>query len=466
MKVSQYTLIFPFDGKFLILNSLTQALSIVPEPYHDLLQQMRAGVAFPDDAHHPLVDELYEQGFLVPDSTDETVFARSQMAAIRPLLSAQLRQEIVIVPTFSCNLTCAYCFQHAGRHGGEARVPANALASGDVMSGAMIDAAFDAVDAFPGAGQRVMTLFGGEPLINSPRLRAANEHICRRTRERGWDLRIYTNGIELAGSTDLVRAYRPDFQVTFHDFCDRAGDFRESPLFRKWLAGIRAAAAEGVRVTIRINVSGVDVELMPNVCRRFAQSGLFDCENIRTYFTPVLNKNFGEAGYDQGAMRVLGRLLVLRQMNPSMQAVDFIGWKVLDYFKAMGGNRDVPVPRFVRCPAMENLLCFDVSGMIYPCYELAGFPQYAVGSYYPKLVVDRKKYARWQSRTILHEEARSCGACPTATVCGGGCAADSLRRENDLHAASCEVTPAELGHFIERHPELVRRAISGKRLFD
>lgn len=466
MKVSKYTYTFPLDEKFVVLNSLTQALSIISKPYYDIIQEMKAGLVVGDDDGHPLVDELYEQGFMVPDSTSERAFVQLQMTQLRPLMSAQLRQEIVIIPTFSCNLTCSYCFQHAGRHSLRPDLPVSDHASRNVMSKEMVDAAFGAVDAFPNnfAG-RVMTIFGGEPLMNTIRAKEVNDYICSKARKLGWGLRIYTNGIELGNHIDLIRAHRPNFQVTFHDICNKGSDFREVAIFRKWVAGIRAASMEKAYVTIRINVSSADVDQMPNVCRRFAQVGLFDLPYINVYFTPVLNKNFSDADFNQQAMHILSRLLELRESNSEMLVADFIGWKVLDYFKAMAGNHDVPVPKFVRCPAMENLLCFDISGQIYPCYELAGFSEYAIGSFYPNIEINANRYKLWQSRTILHDKAKQCGACPTSTICGGGCAAESLRRESNIHAASCEASESDLKYFIENHPDIVRRAISGMPLF-
>ena len=463
MKLSLYTHFFFLNGIYVIMNSLTQALSFINKESYDLLKDMRAGRQVADEDNNPIVNKLWESGYMVPDSSDESAFTVLEMGKIRSACSRQLQQEICIIPNFTCSLNCSYCFQHEGRHGMEDKSLSNNLATQKVMTPEMVDRLFDTLDLFPGnKNERMVTIFGGEPLLPMPQNQLINNYICEKTREKNWDLRIYTNGIGLLNYEKLFEKYQPSVQVTFHDMFDKTADFSEHPFFKKWVKGCLMAVDKGSRVSVRLNISHENAHELPNICKVFKEMGLFSHSKLGVYLTPIENKKFCDSSFNEGQMTLFTRLMDMRASEPDMMYVDLIGWKIVDYFRVMAKEKDIPVPKFVRCPAMEKLLCFDVNGYIYSCYELAGYTDFALGTFYPERRIDYSIYEMWQNRTVKHEKSFSCSSCPTSLICGGGCAAESLRRENDIYAPTCEASREDFDYMVANHPDIIEKSIQRK----
>jgi uncharacterized protein len=83
-----------------------------------------------------------------------------------------------------------------------------------------------------------------------------------------------------------------------------------------------------------------------------------------------------------------------------------------------------------------RLLVFHPDGNIYPCYELVGQPNIAIGRYHPEYVLDYEKREPWTGSRLLRQQ--ECFDCTISTFCGGGCASGALAKKGTINAAFCE----------------------------
>lgn len=91
-------------------------------------------------------------------------------------------QEVLLILTADCNLRCSYCYQQ--------RTAAGA------MPWPVVEASLDVLLASPDA--RMVSMTGGEPLLESGTVRRIVQHVKARARGRAIDFHLVSNGVLLA----------------------------------------------------------------------------------------------------------------------------------------------------------------------------------------------------------------------------------------------------------------------------
>ena len=125
--------------------------------------------------------ELAEKGYLVDPAEEQ----RRYEAAYRAFLEGRATDEVQLfyVPSYACNFGCSYCFQDE-----------YAPAKGHDPD-AVLDAFFSYVDDTFATRRKYVTLFGGEPLLDTPTEPSHGRahgggHPGPRARSRGGDERL------------------------------------------------------------------------------------------------------------------------------------------------------------------------------------------------------------------------------------------------------------------------------------
>ena len=86
--------------------------------------------------------------------------------------------QLFFTPWYSCNFDCSYCFQDEYTNPNE-----NVKAE-------VVDAFFDYIDQKFADRQKYITIFGGEPLLNSPAKRASIAQVISGANKRNLDIAI------------------------------------------------------------------------------------------------------------------------------------------------------------------------------------------------------------------------------------------------------------------------------------
>lgn len=201
------------------------------------------------------------------------------------------------MPTYDCNLRCAYCFQD------HMRTDRNYRHLLRTMSPELIDRLFLAMphleelqgvseeQAFP----RTIGFFGGEPLLATNR--PAVTRIVAKAQEAGptsfWAV---TNGTEIDAYKDVLS---PDgigrLQITLdgppaeHDmrrvYADGSGSFA------RIADNLTMALDRGVAVQVRLNLDRVNVLQLPELAEEVERRGWWGYERFSVYTAPVRPEN-------------------------------------------------------------------------------------------------------------------------------------------------------------------------------
>ena len=357
------------------------------------------------------------------------------------------KPQYVVMPTYECNLRCAYCFQDHMRTDPSYRHLLRA------MSPELIDRLFlamphlEKLQGLPGeqAFPRTIGFFGGEPLLAANR--PVVTRIIAKAHEAGptsfWAV---TNGTEIDAFRDVLS---PDgigrLQITLdgppveHDmrrvYADGSGSFS------RIADNLTMALDRGVSVNVRLNLDRLNVLQLPELVEEIERRGWWGYERFHVYTAPVRPENdnvdkrttfnSGELGK---ALRALGEThsAVARVVRPT----DEIKSHARRVFDATRSGP--PALRESFCGAHTGMFVFDAFGDIYACWERTGDPEVRIGVINPDgtVTLNHSVHDLWRSRTVATNPV--CNRCRYAFNCGGGCAVLAAAKTGQYHMNYCD----------------------------
>ncbi|MDY0059372.1 MAG: radical SAM protein [Myxococcota bacterium] len=379
---------------------------------------------------------LQELGFLVADDAHEARL----LADARQLFAAELAKtptQLLVVPTLGCNLRCRYCYQEGAVTPGGGLLDEEQLAS----LFAFLDAHHLAAKPRP-----YLTLFGGEPLLDTPRQRALLQRFFALASQRGLEVAVVTNGYELAAYLPLLASHRVrEVQVTLdgpqplHDQRRPHGSGRGS--YQQVVEGIDLLLAAGLRVNLRVVVDRENLPALPDLARLAEQRGWLDAP--AGLFQTQLGRNyelFSCTGQRQADPSLLYDRLTLWADYLRLAAADPLLRRFhtprLHGLRHLAEQGELPPPLFDGCPATKKEWAFGPDGGIYGCTATVGHPAHRLGSYHPTVQLDEERIARWRGRSVF--TIPECAGCEVAAFCGGGCGALAAElHDGEVRAPDC-----------------------------
>ncbi len=432
MRLSRYAILAPVPGsaRALLVQPLTGQAALLDAGGAAALPRLGEGGALPATLD-PAV--LREAGFVVESDEEDRalrVAALSEWATEAEKSPTQL----VVVPSFGCNLACTYCYQ-------ETFDPAAA----GVMRPEVVDAFFDYVDRRHAAEspRPFITLFGGEPLRDTPAHRELVDRFLSGARARRLELAAVTNGHDLeAFLPALAGGPVKEVQVTLDG--PRAIHDRRRPhasgagTFDRIVRGIDALVAAGVPVNLRVVADRENLDALPALAALAAARGWLDLPASR--FKTQVGRNyelFGcasrqrrEALFDR--VELWARYLELAEAHPVLRRFHRPRFHGIGHLAETG---ELPAPNFDACPATKKEWAFGPDGRLYGCTATVGHPAHVLGTFHPRIAHDDRAIAAWRERSTLTIPA--CRECALAPVCGGGCGAIAWDREGTPLAPDC-----------------------------
>jgi uncharacterized protein len=436
MRLSRSTLLAPVPGRaqVLLVQPLTGQVALVGAPDAEALARGAIPAALPEET-------LREARFVV-ESDDEDRALLAEAWADFAAEAERTPTQLVVVPTFGCNLRCTYCYQEV--FDPEAR---------GLVAPEVIDALFAYVDRLHAADspRPYLTLFGGEPLVDTP---AHHDRLARYldgARARGLRVATVTNGHDLEAFVPaLAAAAVKEVQVTLdgpaavHDARRPHGSGRGT--FERVVRGVDALVAAEVPVNLRVVADRENLPALPALARLAEARGWLDLPEAR--FKTQVGRNyelFGCASRQRrGALfdrlelwtewaRLAGEEPVLRRFHrPRFHGA-----------RHLAETGEFPVPSFDACPAAKKEWAFAPDGGLYGCTATVGNPRYRLGSFHPEIVLDDAAIAPWRARSTATIPA--CAVCAAAPVCGGGCGALADVEGNGIGGPDCRPVAQLLG---------------------
>lgn len=408
------------DGNYLLVNPYSGAADIIDAEALHLLES--------PDTEDENVAALKRRGHLV-EETEETDLFRSMEMYSKTLHKNLSEQHLhVIMPTYECNLRCAYCF--------EKHLYRKTLKSKATMDEKTVDTLFEVIQSLDeeSKGEKCVVLYGGEPLLlkNLPLI----EYILKKGNDCGYSFKVVTNGSELYHFAPLLAEVTVlKIQVTL----DGLRNVHDKRRYRKGgigtfddiVKGIDAALEYELPLGIRINVDSENINHLPEFAQ-FYQEKWYPavyafvtnvCASECVHYSSLISaeeftKELIELFVEDERMEVF--LQTFRYPNVLLEHL-FTGKP----FK----------PRFWACGAHTSIFIYDPVGDIYPCYQAVGDHVNKIGVYTPELKFN-DTFHQWRNRSVF--TIKECRECNIAFFCGGGCAYGGYTTTGSIYSPYCD----------------------------
>jgi uncharacterized protein len=270
-----------------LMNTFTDAQVIVSRDVADLLDRLGHATEFLTDEQRDALATLTEHGFVVNDREGER---RKVDQYFRNIRESKEQLRVTVLTTLQCNFACDYCFQ--GDHGDHNKFAAKMSLETAARVVQWTEERLDAIrpESF------VLTLFGGEPLLNLPVAYYLTEKLWHATQARGVRMlvNVITNGLLLTPEVvDRLAPYGLNgVKITLdgdHDTHNRMRPLRGGQgTFDKIIENIRRVAGK-CRVSIGGNFDESSVDSYPALLD-FLREQEFADKLARVSFKPVIRE--------------------------------------------------------------------------------------------------------------------------------------------------------------------------------
>ena len=386
-------------------------------------------------------EEFIEKGYLVNPQEEEQLFKKKYLDFLDERDNDEV--QLFFTPWYTCNFDCSYCFQDEYTNPNEK------------VKTEVVDAFFSYIDEKFTGRQKYITIFGGEPLLNSPSKKESIKQVISGAKQRNLDIAIVTNGYHITDYIDILKTAKiREIQVTL-DGTEHVHDSRRmlrggAGSFNKIAEGIDLLLENNIPVNLRMIVDKDNVNDLPELAKFAIQKGWTKSPNFKT----ALGRNYELHHCQTNNKRLFSRIEMYQEIYEIVK--DFP--EMLEFHKPAFSiakfifeNGELPNPLFDSCTGAKTEWAFDYSGKIYSCTATVGNIGDELGTFYPKIALNEELIEEWEERDVL--SINECNTCAVRLACGGGCAAVAKSKTGQLHAPDCRPIKELLGYGIGLYSE-------------
>jgi uncharacterized protein len=371
------------------------------------------------------MDKLAEKGYIVDKIAEEKLYRHKYLE----FLDARDEEEIQLffVPNYSCNFACKYCYQD------EYTNPGNELST------EIIDAFFNYLTIEFAGRKKYLTVFGGEPLLNSPKQRTLIAYLLSKANDCSLDVCFVTNGYFLEEYIELLKNARiREIQVTL----DGKGSVHDArrflkngeATFDKIVKGIDACLQQKLPVNLRVVIDRENINGLPELARYAIDKGWTNSPYFKTQIGRNYELHHCQASSDNLFSRIslYESIYDLVRMHPHILEFHKPAYSVS---KFLAENGELPAPLFDSCPACKTEWAFDYTGHIYSCTATVGKNGESLGTFYPEVIRKEQLINEWENRDVT--TITGCSGCSLQLACGGGCGSIARNRTGEICSTDC-----------------------------
>lgn len=392
------------------------------------------------------VQTLRRRGYLTDMTVEEEEEFFSKFARKLHGRSLKSMPNYIFMPTYNCNLRCAYCFQDY------MRTDLSHQHLLKPMSLEIVDRIFCGIRHIDQAHEvnidrswvRSFGFFGGEPLLAANR--GVVQYIMKKALEFGptrfWAV---SNATEIDAYEDLLSPagiYR--IQVTLdgpaneHDkrrvYADGSGSFD------RIARNITMALGRGVKINVRLNIDRNNIHNLPKLAAEFEIRGWRHNPRFSVYTAPIRPVNSNVDRQTTMTMLELDQVLLeMQRESPALSIFERPDDGIKKRVQKVFGRRDSEVMTSQEsfCGAHTSMYLFDAFADIYTCWERTGDPSVRIGRIKEDGTVEMNVVVNnlWRSRTVASNPI--CRSCRYALYCGGGCAVLAFAKTGKYHSNYC-----------------------------
>lgn len=398
------------EGKYMLIHGYTGAIDIVTEELLKKINSISSENKFPENTLHTLLRRGY-----ITTKTQEEEYA--YVARIARALHKQcniLYTTFTWVVTYNCNFRCPYCYEERDKKDGKSQL---------AFTKEQVNIAYDAQDKIQPSQKlrkNVITLYGGEPLLAENK--EVVNYIVEEGHRRGYTFVAVTNGYEIEHFLNLLG---PDgiykLQITIdgpkeiHD--QRRIHYKEHHTFDKIVANVKLALDKNIKVVIRMNSDGRNIEQYTKLKNYFKKEGFFNYSKFEFYSAILKNNNLVSPLVNNKINFLSPDSFIEKQQDKSSQNEDSDIYQNL--YNALTKKTPL-IFKSISCAAQASGYVLDPFGNIYPCWEVIGKKNCLEGSYSKEGITWKNEVvSQWKNTDISQKEP--CKHCKYAFLCGGGC---------------------------------------------
>ena len=368
---------------------------------------------------------LEEKGYLVDEKEEERLYRSKYLDFIDTRDEDEV--QLFFVPNYSCNFACTYCYQDEY---------ANTTRE---LTTEVIDAFFQYVNHEFAGRKKYLTVFGGEPLLNSPKQKGLVVYLLKLANESNLEVCFVTNGYSLAEYVDILKlANIREIQVTL-DGIGSVHDTRRflkggGATFEKIVQGIDACLQARLPVNLRMVIDKENIHGLPEMAQFAIDKGWTKNE----FFKTQLGRNYELHHCQVSSEKLFSRISLYETIYQQVKQYPHI----LEFYKPaysiskfLAEHGSLPDPLFDACPACKTEWAFDYTGQIYSCTATVGKTDESLGSFFPEVSRKDDMIAAWENRDVT--AIAECFTCSMQLACGGGCGSVAKNRTGNVCSTDC-----------------------------
>ncbi|MBK5245986.1 MAG: radical SAM protein [Peptostreptococcaceae bacterium] len=453
MIISKNNIIVKIDKlnpvEYAILNPISGSFDMMNESEYDVYKHAELGEVI----DKKIEDYFLERGYFYRSKES---WEKAQNIAYEEFQQeiANTQTQLMLIPTYSCNLDCTYCYQHGidGRP--------------NLITKETVDAFFEYAEKeyINATVKPFITLFGGEPLMNSKGQREIIEYIVNKSIEEDYELSFVTNGYDFVEFADMLKKAKiKEIQFTLdgskeiHDVRRMTGN--KNGTFDRILLGMEKAVEYKFPINLRSVVDKENVENLVALAEYMDGRGWLDLP-LELFKTGIgrnyeLFECYEKPEHLFSQVELWSYIAKLAEKYPVMKKYhrpDFMG---IRYLVETG---DLFLASYDTCPAGKSEFVFDLHGDIYGCTASCGREDFKLGTYWPIVEKNNTAIESWKNRNVTNIE--KCRNCKYDVICGGGCGVVAANKNNgEILSPDCrpiqELYDIGLNFYIEDIKKLI-----------
>jgi uncharacterized protein len=409
------------DNSF-IVNLLTGNADILSLDEADKINKIKSSGLISNDE---FANELLEKGYWVDENDESKLYKSKYLDFIDSRDDDEI--QLFFVPNYSCNFACSYCYQ-------DEYAPTKGLLTNEI-----IDSFFTYIQKEFAGKRKYITIFGGEPLMNSKIQKENIQYIVDKANSAKIDLSFVTNGYTLTDYIDILKQGKiREIQITLDGTADVHNSRRilkgGAGTFTKIVDGIDACISNKITVNLRMVIDKENMNNLPELARFAIDKGW----TKSPYFKTQIGRNY-ELHHCQSApdklftrISLYESLYEIIQQNPHI--IEFYK-PAYSISKFLAENGSLPDPLFDACPACKTEWAFDYTGHIYSCTATVGKADESLGTFYPEVSRKDEMINQWEKRDVT--SILKCKDCSLQLACGGGCGSVAKNRTGNICTTDC-----------------------------
>lgn len=417
IKPSFYNIEVPLRRKQrAIYNSFTRSLAVLEAEDIELFDAVSHSQEI--DPETEFARYMLSQGFLIPESVDETDIISKHYHESR--FDSDVA-TLTICPTLSCNFTCDYCFQ-----GGNKSIE---LMADEVKEGIL--SLCDKIISQDHITSLHVAWYGGEPLIKPKIIYDLADRMIELCEEKNvsYVSSIVTHGYFLTESVakKLYERGLRMVQITIdgpeemHNQRRQLGSGKGSydtiiKNINSWIH-----TYPDLNVQIRVNIDSRNKATLEELVDDLHQEGFNKFPNFKMYFAPVESMTVGCHNVSD---------VTLKKLDYGMTETN------LFYYAFEKGLAELPTPPMYLgiCSAVKpHDFIITPSGDVHKCWDTVSFQKHAVGNVdrIDELVnIETPKLKEWSDFDPFKH--KTCSTCKILPNCAGSCAFKFVNPEEGL----------------------------------